>query len=107
MITNAAGGRANGVEVNLGDESMGHIVTRVETSLQPMLTIERNQDGRPRIQVFGKPGHKYALQATTNLLETVQWRDVTNFDGSSATMEYSEPAAAQYKQQFYRAKLAE
>jgi hypothetical protein len=76
-------------------------------SVAPAITLSLNSG-----QLFGSnginfalyslPGLNYEIEASTNL---VNWTTITNFVSTNSTFYFSDPAAKNFKQRFYRAVM--
>ncbi len=49
----------------------------------------------------GAPGHSYAIDVSSNLL---QWSELTRITNTTGTVDFADPAAAGLKKRFYRAR---
>jgi len=74
-------------------------------SVRPVIGyMEMLPDGNPRLTLNGTPGDRYALDATTNLLDWSEIATITNLTGTVQFTDVATPASAH---RFYRARLVE
>ena len=59
------------------------------------------------LNLGGAPGDTYVLETTTNLVPPASWQPVaTNTLGTNGVWQFTDTAATNFPQQFYRLKLA-
>ena len=87
------------------------------TSLVATLTVQlippgingttANLDGSFSLNLTGSPGYPYILEATTNLFSGADWLPLaTNYLGTNGVWNFTDTAATNFPQQFYRLRLA-
>ncbi|MEI7534134.1 MAG: immunoglobulin domain-containing protein [Verrucomicrobiae bacterium] len=66
-----------------------------------------NLDGSFSLNLTGSPGYPYILEATTNLFSGTDWLPLaTNYLGTNGVWNFTDTAATNFPQQFYRLRLA-
>jgi hypothetical protein len=65
-----------------------------------VLSITRTLSGQPEIQLQGKAGASYVIEASTNL---VNWTTFTNVVATGALSRFPETGAAKFRARYYRA----
>ena len=60
---------------------------------------QRLPNGSFQLAFFGLTGSNYTLQTSSNL---INWQTLTNFIGTNSLLYFSDPAATNFKQRFYR-----
>ena len=66
-ITNLATVRLNGPEVTTEDNS-ATVITEIEGSLEPTLTLLTMKNGSFQVFATGSPGHRYVLETSADLV---------------------------------------
>ena len=99
--------KINAYSVNLGGNksSISNINVLSSSSYKfefSSLSANSNASSRLNFSLQLAPGLKCAIEVSTNL---VNWLPLTNFAGSKSTINFRDPAAADFKQRFYRAVI--
>jgi hypothetical protein len=69
--------------------------------------VAANLGGSFTLNLLGSPGYTYILQATTNLFPPGNWFPIaTNTLGTNGVWQFTDDAATNFLQQFYRLQLA-
>lgn len=73
----------------------------------PSITsVTTKPDGGFGLDLTGAPGYTYVLEATTNLDSSINWQPIaTNTLSTNGVWHFTEPAAPNLPQQFYRLEL--
>ena len=83
------------------------VASLVVTLPSPVINgVTANFDGSITLNLAGSPGYTYVLQSTTNFSAAGNWQAVaTNKQGANGVWQFTDTAATNFPQQFYRLKF--
>jgi uncharacterized repeat protein (TIGR01451 family) len=96
-------------EITLANNMATLVSTQAVMTPPPVISsVAANPGGSVTLQLAGAPGFVYILQATTNLFPPQSWLPIaTNTLGTNGVWQFTDMAATNFPQQFYRLELSQ